>query len=239
MAKVKRKRAKQAQEPESIFEKDIDLDIAKSKAETWVENNKSKILGLLGLFLALTLAYLIFTRIYIPNQESSAQAEMYAAEQHFNNGDFQKALDGDENSSGFLSVVDSYSSWAKPANLANYYAGISYLNLGQFDEAIDYLGRYSGKDKVISAMAQGAIGDAYTEKGDNSTGISYYQKAAAYDNNFTAPLFLLKAGLASEMNEDYDAAKRAFERIRRDFPESTQARDIEKYLARVTAKSAS
>ncbi len=238
MAKVKRKRKQSAKEPESIFEKDINLDLAKSNAETFVEENKGKILGILGLFLAVVLAYMIFTRVYIPNQEKSAQAEMYAAEQLFNNGEFQQALDGTDSQSGFLDIIDSYSGWARPANLANYYAGISYLNLGQFDEAIEFLGNYSGKDKIISAMAQGAMGDAYTEKGENATGIGYYEKAAAYDNEFTAPLFLLKAGLASEINSDIDGAKRAFERIKRDYPESTQARDVEKYLARLGAKAA-
>ena len=39
---------------------------------------------------------------------------------------------------GFIDIADDYSS-TKAGKLANYYAGLSYLYLGEFENAIDYL----------------------------------------------------------------------------------------------------
>ena len=89
---------------------------------------------------------------------------------------------------------------------------------------------------MVGPMATGAIGDAYLELGDLSKGAAYYLEAANQDNNnFTTPLFLLKAGQTYELLKSYDEAIRAYERIRDDYPKSSEARTIEKYLGRAKA----
>ena len=67
--------------------------------------------------------------------------------------------------------------------------------LVNYQEAIDYLNKYSKKDKVIGSLAIGATGDAYVELGDIEKGVSKYIEAADYaKNSFNTPLFLMKAG---------------------------------------------
>jgi tetratricopeptide (TPR) repeat protein len=133
---------------------------------------------------------------------------------------------------GFLSIIDDYG-MTKASNLSKYYAGVCYLKLGNYDEAIDYLKSFKGKDQIIGPMAKGALGDAYMEKNESSKAASYYMEAAEMnENEFTTPLFLMKAGWTYELLADYDKAVKVYERIKYDFPASNEAREIDKYIAR-------
>ena len=121
-----------------------------------------------------------------------------------------------------------------PGILQDYSAGICYLHLGDYQDAIDYLNKYSKKDKVIGSLAIGATGDAYVELGDLEKGISKYLEAADFaKNSFNTPLFLMKAGELYELNGKYSEALKVYERIENEYPESTEGTTIEKYIARV------
>ena len=76
---------------------------------------------------------------------------------------FTLALNGADGKFGFVKIAAEYSG-TDAGNLANYYAGIAYLNTGKYTEAIDYLGKFSSEDIVLSALAKGAIGDAFAQK---------------------------------------------------------------------------
>jgi tetratricopeptide (TPR) repeat protein len=108
------------------------------------------------------------------------------------------------------------------------------LQLGEYQNAIDFLNKYSKKDKVIGSLAIGATGDAYVELGDLDKGIAKYVEAADFAaNSFNTPLFLMKAGEIYELNGKYPEALKVYERIENEYPESTEGTTIEKYIARV------
>lgn len=208
-----------------------------SKAEHFFETNKTKILSVLGAIVLLALAYFTYRSLYLPRQEASAQEQVFAAQRAFDKGNYDVALNGDGNNPGFVQVADDFGS-TKAGNLASYYAGICYLNKGEFQKAIDYLSDFEGNDEVVSSMALGAMGDAYTELNDMDTGIDYYKRAANNSRNeFTAPMFLFKAAMASESKGDFGGAKNLYEQIKQNHPESQQARDIDKYIDRAAAKA--
>lgn len=221
----------------TFLDEEIDLKVQYNRAEDFVNNNKSIIVGLLGVLGVIILGVLYFQNIYMPGQEKEAQEQMFIAQKNFAAGNFQIALDGDGNYPGFLEIGDTYSSMTRAANLAHYYSGVSYLNLGQYENAIDYLSKFSSNDKVLSAMALGATGDAYAELGNMDNAISFYKKAAnSNDNYYTSPLYLMKAAGALESEGNTGEAKKLYEQVQKNFPESQQARNIEKYIARVEAK---
>jgi hypothetical protein len=60
----------------------------------------------------------------------------------------------------FIKIADEYSG-TDAGNLANYYAGMAYLNTGKYNEAIDYLNKFKSDDIVLSGLA--TVGDAYAE----------------------------------------------------------------------------
>jgi len=222
-------------ETSTIFDQEIDVEESYSKAEDFFNGNKSLIFGALGLLLVGIIAVYAYMSWYVPKQEASAIENAYQAQKYFEMDSFSLALNGDDTNDGFLDVANSFGS-TKTGNLANYYAGVSYLQLGEYQNAIDYLSKFKGSDMVVSSMALGNIGDAHMQLGNVNEGISYYEKAAANsDNNVTSPMYHFRAGLAKEQNGDLEGAKKHYQIIKDEYPKSTEASSVAKYLARVGA----
>ena len=122
---------------------------------------------------------------------------------------------------------------APSGNLAHYYLGIAYLRKGEFEKSIEQLKSFSSDDIIVAPIAIGAIGDDYVELNKVEEGINYYLKAAKQSNNkFTAPIYLKKAGLAYESLNKFKEAVGVYEKIKSDYPKSTEGQDIDKYIAR-------
>jgi len=210
------------------------VEEALSKTERFIENNQRLLTIIVGVIAVLILGFFGFKRLYIQPREESAQKQMYMAEKYFEQDSLNRALYGDGMYPGFLEIIDNYS-MTPSANLSKYYSGIIYLKLGDFEEAINYLESFKGKDQVVAAMAKGAIGDAYLELDEPESGVGYYIDAAEHNiNEFTTPLFYQKAGWAYEIMGEYDEALSLYEKIKYDFPNSVEAREIDKYIARAT-----
>ena len=195
------------------------------------ENYKTLLIGLGVIIVLVGLGWLC--KIYLNKRNDEAQSQMYQAERYLEMDSLKLALNGDGNYLGFLDIAKDYR-LTKSGNLALYSAGMCYLHLGQYQEAIDFLDKYSKKDKVLGSLAVGATGDAYVELGDIDKGISKYIEAADFGkNSFNTPLFLMKAGEIYELNGKYSEALKIYERIENEYPGSTEGTTIEKYIARV------
>ncbi len=209
--------------------------------ENFIEEKKPLMIG--GGILAVVLIAVIYIfGKWIPDRELKALNEIYMAQFAFEKDSFNIALNGGKTSEGkpfkgFLAVANDYG-MTHTAKLANLYAGICYLNLKKYQEAVTYLDKGNVSDPVLGAIRLNDMGDAYSEMGKMDDAIGYYEKAAAYsDNEKFAPLFLLKAGMAYEKQKKLADAKKTYEKIRDQYPNSDEGRDIEKYIIRVSAGS--
>ena len=165
-----------------------------------------------------------------------AMNQMFMAENFFAKDSFNLALNGEGDVLGFLDIIEKYGS-TPSGNLANYYAGLCYLYNGDYNNAIKYLEKFSSDDLVFNSLAKSNIGDAYMQLGDYKKAADYYKKAANEDTNeLTAPIILMKAGLAFEKANDYKSALTMYERIEKEFTSSMEFRDIEKYITRTKEK---
>jgi len=229
--------AREAAEAEFFLERENLEEEIGSKTETWVNENATKVLGLAGIILLITALYYLVTSVYMPNQEKAAISEMYVAQEHFAVDSFKLALSSPDGSYlGFLDVIDNYSGWSKASNLSHYYAGVSYLNMGEYEKAIEYLSKFKGDDKIFSAMAKGCIGDANSELGRMDEALSNYKSAAAINaNDFTSPMYLMKAGQLHEKQGQFKEALAVYESIKKNFPKSQEATTIDKYISRSAA----
>ena len=203
-----------------------------TKTEQFLEENYKPLLT--GLAIVVVLVGLFWLgRLYLGKRNDEAQAQIYQAQKYLEVDSINLALNGDGNYLGFLDIAKDYK-FTNTGNLARYGAGICYLHLGNYEEAIDFLNKYTKKDKVIGSIAIGATGDAYVELGNVEKGISKYLEAADYaTNSFNTPLFLMKAGELYEMTGKYSDALKVYQRIKDEYPESTEGSTIEKYIARV------
>jgi tetratricopeptide (TPR) repeat protein len=209
-----------------------------TRAELFIEKYQKNLLYGGVALLILICGYFAYKYWYKLPLEEEAQSQMFVAVQNFEKDSLQLALNGDGINLGLLEVADRYGSTAA-GNLARYYAGISYLYLGEYEEAISYLRKFSGHGHIGKALAIGNIGDAYSEMGSLEEAASYYQKAAkASSNQMTSPRFLIKAGVAYEKLENYKAALAVYQQLQKDYPTSTEGYEAEKYIARVQVKMA-
>ncbi len=207
-----------------------------TRTEKYIEENQKSLTIIVVAIVLVVLGYLGYRNLYIAPMEEEARSQIFMAERYFEQDSFYLALYGDGNFLGFLDIIDDYGV-TRTANLANYYAGISFLRMGEFENAIDHLRKFDARDQMVSPLALGAVGDAYVELGDLETAASYYTQAARRrSNQFTSPIFWMKAGQVYEELGQYSRALEAYENILENYPETTEGREVEKYIARVQLK---
>ena len=158
---------------------------AVSKTELFFQKNAKLIYGCVAAVLLVALAILAYNRFIYQPKKVEAQKNMYLAEQKFAAGDFELALNGDDNIAGFAEIIDTYGS--KAGEAVYLYAGGCALQTGDFQKAVEYFKKYDGKDKILLSRAQAGIGDAYVGLEDYKNALAAYEKAAATaDNAFAA-----------------------------------------------------
>ena len=189
---------------ENNEEKNLEVRGFMAKTEQYVEKNKKTLITVCGIVVVVALAIWAYISLVAQPRQVRAAEEMFAAEQWFNEGEFE----------GFADVIDEYGC-TKSGNLAKYYAGICQLNLGKYDEAIDLLKSYKGKDLFTGALAQMLIGDAYAEKENAAEAVKYYEmdSSSAYQNFTVAPVALWKAGMMYLQLNDKTSATKMFQQI--------------------------
>ncbi len=215
------------------------LDEGASRTEAFVARNQNYILGVIGVIAVGVLGYLAYVQFVEKPKETNAANEMYYPQQYFDqaltntaakDSLYNLALNGAEGKYGFLDIIDEYSG-TQAANLAHYSAGMSYLNLQKYQEAISQLEKFSSDDAILGAMAKGGLGDAFMQLGQPEDALGYYEKAIAHsDNDYTAPKFLQKAGITALELGQNDKALQYFRRIKEDYPDSAEARNINAFI---------
>jgi len=222
--------SKQEKKIDKTEERIVAVEEAFSKTEQFIEKYQKIILLVVGVIVIIVLGFFGFKRFYLGPKEKEAQTQMFMAEKYFEQDSLNKALNGDGQYLGFLAIIDEYG-MTKSANLSNYYAGICYLKLGQFDQAIDHLKKFSSSDEFVGPMAKGAIGDAFMELKQVDKAADYYEDAADMrKNDFSTPLFLMKAAMAYEELGKFDKALGMYKRIKADYPRSNEGREIDRYI---------
>ena len=206
-----------------------------TKAEMYVEKNKNNLIVIIVAIAVGFSAFFAYDRFYVQPNEENAATEMYMAEKNFELGKYQEALDGDEQFAGLLEIIESYGS-TNSGNLAEYYAGLSYLKLGDAEAAIEHLDNFSSDDEMLAPIAKGAIGDAFSELGQNEEALNYYITAAELrTNDFTTPVFLMKAANAAYSLGNKEQALSLYTRIQDEFASTREGQNIGKYISRITA----
>ena len=214
-----------------IEEKNTEMGNVITRSEEFIQKNQKTLIIIVAAIIVVVLAIFGLRKWYFQPREVRAAEEMFAAEQWFDQGDFEKALNGDDTFRGFLSVIDNYGC-TKAGRLAKYYAGASYLHMGNYDEAIHWLKKYNGKDTFTRPLAEMMLGDAYMEKGETAEAAKLYTTAAGMNDNYvTAPTALFKAGMAYLMLNDNAKALDCFQQVKKNYPESTEWSEIDKYIA--------
>ncbi len=220
-----------------IEDPEVKIENAIDRAESYLEKNFKTLLFGVGLVIAITGGYYGFQYFVAAPKIQTAAAEAYVAEQYFQVDSFALALNGNADFKGFSTIATEYSS-TSVGNIANHYAGICCLKEGNKEQAVAYLTKYKAVDgiaaQIINAQNIGLVGDITLENGDTKAAIALYVEAAEIENDFTAPMYLKKAGLAYSSIDDSAKALEAFTAIKNQYPTSVEAKDIDKFIGKLT-----
>lgn len=221
------------------------LDETASKTEDFVAENQKYIFVIIGVVAAVVLSYLGYKEFVAKPAQSEAMNDMFQAQKHFNEAVtgvssdslYNLALNGSGGKFGMLDIVKEHSGTAA-GNLANYYAGMSYLNLKKYKEAVSHLDDFSSEDQILAPMAKGAIGDAFIQLGQKEDALKYYIEAANMrSNEYSTCTFLYKAGIiALDLGKPNDALG-FFNRIKTEYPKSQEAKNAEVFIGKAQAMS--
>ncbi|MBQ9560288.1 MAG: tetratricopeptide repeat protein [Bacteroidaceae bacterium] len=210
--------------------------------ESFIQKNLKKIGIVAGVVIACLLLFML-GKWYFENQNQKAAEALFPSEQLYQqavqSGDsvtFKKALEGDGVQAGLLQVAKQYGS-TKAGNMAKLYAGLAYVQLGQFEDAKKYLEDFSSKDdELVSPAALGALGNVYAELGQQDKAVETLKKAAKNaDNTVLSPIYLVQAGEILESQGKADEALKLYEEVKNNYRGSQQGQEIDKYIERVKA----
>jgi tetratricopeptide (TPR) repeat protein len=110
------------------------------------------------------------------------------------------------------------------------------LQLGQFEDAIFHLKKFKTKEPRLNAISKGAIGDCYSELNNYDEALIWYAHAITVSDETTAPFYLFKQGILFEQTGQNEKALNAYQTIKDKYKTSTEARQIDKYITRVSLK---
>ena len=221
------------------------LDESASKSEQWVARNQNYILGVIGVIAVAVLGYLGYNQYVQAPRNASAANEMLYPNTYFEQAVqsttekdslYNLALSGAEGKYGYLDIIEEYAG-TPSANTAKYAAGMAYLEMKQYDKAIEFLEQFSTDEAITGPLALGGIGDSFLQLGQPEDALGYYEKAFAKDlNNLTTPRYLYKAGITALELGDAARALKYFQRIKDEFPDSDEGRTIDVFIGMAQSK---
>ena len=202
-----------------------------TKTEAFFEKYQKAIIAAVAAVIVIIVGVILANNYYFEPRANEASTELAKSQELFDQQQFDKAL------VGFQKVAADYSS-TDAGNLAQLYIGICQANLGKWQEAVDALESFSGKDdQMISPAAEGALGNAYANLNQLDKAVDHLKKAAKMaDNNSLSPTFLIQAGEILESQGKKDEALELYKEIKEKYFNSMQYQSIDKYIERASAK---
>ena len=207
------------------------LEQTVSATEQFYNENKKTIWGVVAAVLVIGLCILAYNKFVYQPKCVEAMQQAYPAEMSFQAGEYELALNGDGNNLGFADIIADYGT--KAGKAVYLYAGICELQLGNNEEALSYLKKYNGKEPILAARAKACEGDAYVALGDYEAAVRSYKAAVNTADNVFAAGYLLKEGSALEALGRKEEALACYKTIEDQYPQSLEAYDIAKNIARV------
>ena len=205
-------------------------------SEALIDKYKKPVMAGLAVVVVAVAGFFLYKSFILEPKNQKANEALFKGEQYFAMNDYERALKGDSTGyKGFIYIAEEYSS-TKAGNLARLYAGISYAQSGNYQEAVKYLESYDKcDDEMITPAAVGVLGNCYAQLNQLDKATETLLKAAEMaDNNTLTPMYLQQAGEIFESQGNTDKALNCYNEIKNKYPQSMQAVEIDKYVERLS-----
>jgi len=200
----------------------------------WEKN--SKIITIVGAaIILLGGGYLAYKNLVQEPKETKGSEAIFKAEEYYRMDSLNLALNGDGANPGFLKIISEYGG-TKAGNLAHFYAGSAYLQMGDAAKAQQHLSDFSTDAAQIQARAYKLLGDAYAEQGKNGDALNNYKKAAHHfekDEVASSEYLFMAAYFADRVMKDQKEAVSLFKELKEKYGKTEKGFEADKYLAQL------
>ncbi|MCH5227712.1 MAG: tetratricopeptide repeat protein [Muribaculaceae bacterium] len=157
------------------------------------------------------------------------------------NGIETQALTDSLASEQYMEVANRYGS-DTAGKLAALSAGEALYNQGRYEEAADYLKKFSSSDNILESNALVLTGDCYVNLQNYDEALKFYQKAIrkADNNPQIVPRVLLKEANIYDAQGNFGKALECYQQIKNNFPtfQLGNGMEMDAYIARELARMA-
>lgn len=207
-----------------------------ARALQFYEQYKKPLIGG-GIAIVVLVVGFIGYRAYLNAQNEQAQEQLGEIIWLYEQGDYQRALEGTSEATGLLEIIAEYGS-TETGNLARFYAADAFYHLGSYERAVELFEAYDEEDNYLGASAYAGLAASYANLEQFAKAATYYEQAAfVYQNEATSPLYLFSAAQNYEEAGQFAHARELYQRIQEQYPESPQAERVPLRLARLNAQT--
>jgi tetratricopeptide (TPR) repeat protein len=205
------------------------------KAQNFWQKNSKTVLIIIFAIIAIVGGWLGYNNYILKPKEEKAADAIVKVQDYFRVDSSDLVLNGDGQNKGALYIINTYSG-TKTANLAKFYAGVSYLHKGDFTNAVKYLKDFSTDAKQVQLLAYGNLGDALSELNQKDEAIASYKKAANIfeTDEANSAEYLFRAGLLSETAGKNKEALEIYKELKAKFPKTDKGFQADKYIYRLS-----
>lgn len=219
-----------------MSEQQVEKDLMLEAQSIWKKIQKPFTI-LITLSALLVGGWFAYNQYVVKPKEDKAAEAIYKLQELFSKDSSNLVINGDNVSGakGALYIIKTYSG-TKAANLANYYAGISYLKMKDFTNAIKYLKEFSTDAKQVQMASYTALGHACSESGKKEEAVSYYTKAGTLfekDEFNSAENLFLAAALLETMSKPKEALE-LYKKIKAKYPNTDKGYQVDKYIYKLS-----
>lgn len=219
------------------MEQDVLIEYS-SRFLHFYRNNKGVVIGT-GIGLVLSIALVIGYVVWSIQQEDEAQILLGQAEEYFMMGELQLALEGNDEpfEPGFIQIADNYPR-TRAGNLATYYAAVVYFELGEYDNALSYIERFSHPEGVMGVTPVSFHASILSELNRyEEAGEKFLEAAEWTENESMTPYNLIEAAISFEAAGASTRAVDVLDRIIEEYPNSPQVSEAERLKGRLVVSN--
>ncbi len=129
----------------------------------------------------------------------------------------------------FDALIQTYPR-SRPGRLALYYRGVALMGLRRPQDAVKALEEFldTSSGSFAAPLARAALAHAYDQAGDPAKAVDLYERLSRGEGGSYPPqAALLEMGLCLEKMGKKDEAKKVYERIGREFPDSDYSQEAQ------------
>jgi tetratricopeptide (TPR) repeat protein len=201
------------------------------KTQSYIQENKNKVLMYVGAFAVVVVAVIFFLN-YRSSRNEEAGKLLSRVMDLYEQGAYLEAIEGKQGTNlvGLKKIVEDYGS-TENGETAKIYLANAYAFLGQYDKAFEYYEDYGGSNDIYKAAALAGQAGYYANKGEYEKAANLFKKAANVSEiNPSRPDYLLRAGINYMKAGQKDEAKALFQIIKDDYKTSTAFAQVDRYF---------